>query len=103
MIFIGKLGKILELQFVHIRTCFFFHFKCCACFGPKGGRLNYCGPKCTALHGGTVMKKIFVWFWVRTRMPERLWKKCMEFRMKNSVGRVEKYFIDPQTGIAHKV
>ncbi len=27
----------------------------------------------------------------------------MEFTMKNSVGRVEKYFIDPRTGIAHKV
>ena len=49
------------------------------------------------------MKKAFVWFWVRPRMPQRLWKRCMEFTMKNSVGKIEKYFIDPQTGTAHKV
>ncbi|XP_028393389.1 uncharacterized protein LOC114517771 [Dendronephthya gigantea] len=76
--------------------------KCCGCFGPKGGRQNYCGPGCTAINGGTVMKNVFVWFWVRNRMPERLWKRCMEFKMKNSVDTFEKYFIDPRTGTAHK-
>ncbi|XP_028393393.1 uncharacterized protein LOC114517773 isoform X1 [Dendronephthya gigantea] len=76
--------------------------KCCGCFGPKGGRQNYCGPGCTAINGGTVMKNVFVWFWVRNRMPERLWKRCMEFTMKNSTGVSEKYFIDPRTGTAHK-
>ncbi|CAB4015197.1 Hypothetical predicted protein, partial [Paramuricea clavata] len=76
--------------------------KCCACFGPKGGRQNYCGPKCTAINGGTVMKSAFVWFWVRTRMAERLWKRCMEFVVKNSAGKLEKHFIDPQTGTAQK-
>ena len=49
------------------------------------------------------MKSAFVWFWVRTRMPERLWKRCMEFVVKNSAGKLEKHFIDPQTGTAHKV
>ncbi|CAB3991977.1 Hypothetical predicted protein, partial [Paramuricea clavata] len=78
------------------------HGKCCACFGPKGGRQNYCGPKCTAINGGTVIKSAFVWFWVRTRMPESLWKRCMEFVMKNSAGKLETHFIDPQTGTAHK-
>ncbi|CAB4023147.1 Hypothetical predicted protein, partial [Paramuricea clavata] len=76
--------------------------KCCACFGPKGGRQNYCGSNCTAMNGGTVTTKAFVWFWVRTRMPERLWKRCMEFVVKNSAGKPEKHFIDPQTGTAQK-
>ena len=49
------------------------------------------------------MKSAFVWFWVRTRMPERLWKRCMEFVVKNSAGKLEKHFIDPQTGTAKKV
>ncbi|CAB4009445.1 Hypothetical predicted protein [Paramuricea clavata] len=35
-------------------------------------------------------------------MPQRLWKRCMEFTMKNSAGNIEKYFIDPQNGTAHK-
>ena len=36
-------------------------------------------------------------------MPERLWKRCMEFAVKNSAGKLEKHFIDPRTGTAHKV
>jgi hypothetical protein len=36
-------------------------------------------------------------------MPERLWKICMEFVVKNSAGKREKHFIDPQTGTAQKV
>ena len=50
-----------------------------------------------------MIKKAFVWFWVRTSMPKRVWKKCMEFKMKNADGKLEKYFIDPTTGTAHKV
>ena len=45
----------------------------------------------------------FVWFWVRNRMPKRLWKKCMEFEVQNSAEKLEKHFIDSRTGIAHKV
>ena len=55
------------------------------------------------MNGGKVIKNAFVWFWVRNRMPERLWKRCMAFTMKNSTGTSEKYFIDPTTGTAHKV
>ncbi|XP_028402956.1 uncharacterized protein LOC114525736 [Dendronephthya gigantea] len=76
--------------------------KCCACFGPKGGLRNYCGPKCTAINGGKVIKNAFAWFWVRNRMPKRLWKRCMEFMMKNSAGKSEMYFIDSKTGTPHK-
>ena len=60
---------------------------------------------CTAINGGTVTTKAFVWFWVRNRIPvtERLWKRCMEFVVTNAAGKLEKHFIDPRTGIAHKV
>ena len=43
-----------------------------------------------------MIKKAFVWFWVQSRMPQRLWKKCMEFSIKNKAGIVEKHYIDPQ-------
>ena len=36
-------------------------------------------------------------------MPERLWKRCMEFMVKNPAGKLEKHFIDQQTGTAQKV
>ncbi|CAB4004689.1 Hypothetical predicted protein [Paramuricea clavata] len=78
------------------------HGKCCACFGPKGGKQNYCGSNCTVINGGTITKKAFVWFWVRTRMPQRVWKRCMEFFVNNSAGKREKHFIDPQTSMVHK-
>ena len=49
------------------------------------------------------MKKAFVWFWVRTRMPTRLWERCMEFKVNNSAGKREKHHIDPKTGSVYKV
>ena len=64
---------------------------------------DYCGPKCTAFNGGTVIKKAFVWFWVRNRVPTRLWKRCMEFTAKSFAGKLETHFIDLKTGITHKV
>ena len=71
---------------------------------PKVEDRNYCGSKCTAINGGTVTKKAFVWFWVRNRMPsERLWKKCMEFEEANFTGKREKHFVDPEKGTVHKV
>ena len=49
------------------------------------------------------MKKAFVWFWVRTRMPTRLWERCMEFKVNKSSGKREKHHIDPKTGTVYKV
>ena len=49
------------------------------------------------------MKKAFVWFWVGTRMPTRLWERCMEFKVNNSAGKREKHHIDPKTGTVYKV
>ncbi|CAB4013488.1 Hypothetical predicted protein [Paramuricea clavata] len=77
--------------------------KCCACFGTKGGRGHYCSRKCKAVNGGTIITgKVYVWFWIRTRMPKRLWKRCMEFKMKTEAGKSETYYIDRMTGTAHK-
>ena len=38
-----------------------------------------------------------------TRMPKRVWKRCMEFKMKTEVGKWETHYIDRRTGTAHKV
>ncbi|CAB3999647.1 Hypothetical predicted protein [Paramuricea clavata] len=77
--------------------------KCCACFGPKGGRGHYCSRECKAVNGGIILNgQVYVWYWIRTRMPERLWKRCMEFKMKTETGKVETYYIDRKTGPAHK-
>ncbi|XP_028416631.1 uncharacterized protein LOC114540704 [Dendronephthya gigantea] len=54
--------------------------KCCACFGPYGGAKDYCSDECQAFNGGTVLKNVHVWFWVRTAIPKNVWKKCMEFQ-----------------------
>ena len=50
-----------------------------------------------------MIKNAFAWFWVRTSMPKRVWKRCMEFKLKTSQGVAETYFIDQITGTAHKV
>ena len=49
-----------KITIIYTSFAFSFAFKCCPCFGPQGGRKNYCGPKCTAINGETVMKKAFV-------------------------------------------
>ncbi|XP_028392188.1 uncharacterized protein LOC114516806 [Dendronephthya gigantea] len=77
--------------------------QCCACFGPKGGKEDYCGRKCQALNGGTVLTgQVYVWYWIRTRLPQRVYKRCMEFKMKTQAGKLETHFIDKKTGTAHK-
>ena len=66
-------------------------FQCCACYGPEGGSANYCGRKCKAINGGTVTKKVFTWFWVRSNLPKRIWKKCMEYEVKGKDGELISY------------
>ena len=78
-------------------------FQCCACYGPKGGRGNYCGTACTKRNAGTVTKNAYVWFWIRTRQPHRVWKRCMQFKVKLESGKTETYHIDRLTGTSHKV
>jgi hypothetical protein len=50
-------------------------------FGFEQGCLNACGKDVWSLR----------------------WKRCMEFAVKNSAGKLEKHFIDPRTGTAQKV
>ncbi|CAB3989345.1 Hypothetical predicted protein, partial [Paramuricea clavata] len=72
------------------------HGKCCACFGPDS-KQDYCAPKCQAINGGTVLREkdnITVWFWIRSSLPKRVWKKCMEFKEKNSAGKMETFRVE---------
>ncbi|CAB4025356.1 Hypothetical predicted protein, partial [Paramuricea clavata] len=68
--------------------------KCCGCFGPLGGRKNYCSQSCNhAINGGTVTDKVFAWFWVRFSLPKSriVWKKCMEYKAKGNNGKLVWY------------
>ncbi|CAB4029905.1 Hypothetical predicted protein, partial [Paramuricea clavata] len=80
------------------------HGKCCACFGPDS-KMDYCAPRCQAMNGGTILKKdatIRVWFWIRTSLPKRVWKKCMEFQERSSAGKLETWHVSNEGGIAKK-
>jgi hypothetical protein len=56
------------------------------------------------VNGGIVLTgKVYVWYWIRTRLPKRLWKRCMEYKMKTKTGKFETYHIDKLTGTARKV
>lgn len=83
--------------------CCNFCLQCCACYGPKGGRKNYCGPACTARNGGVIMKNAYIWFWIRTRQPNRVWKRCMQFKIKRENSGTKIYHIDRLTGTSHEV
>ncbi|XP_028411770.1 uncharacterized protein LOC114534514 [Dendronephthya gigantea] len=72
------------------------HGECCACFGPDSKK-DYCAPRCQAINGGTVLKKednITVWFWIRSSLPKRVWKKCMEFKERNNAGKLETWRVE---------
>ena len=47
-----------------------------------GGTKHYCAENCKAINGGTVTKNVFTWFWMRSSLPKRLWKKCMDYQVK---------------------
>jgi hypothetical protein len=68
--------------------------------------MDYCAPRCEAMNGGTILKKdatIRVWFWIRTSLPKRAWKKCMEFKERSSAGKLETWHVSDEGGIAKKV
>ncbi|CAB3983921.1 Hypothetical predicted protein [Paramuricea clavata] len=64
---------------------------CCGCYGPAGGTKNYCAQNCNAINGGVVTKNVFTWFWVRSSLPKRLWKKCMDYQVKRNDGKLISY------------
>ena len=80
-----------------------FISQCCACFGPDS-KHDYCAPKCQAINGGTVLKEednITVLFWIRSSLPKRVWKQCMEFKEKNRAGKLEIWRVED--GVRRKV
>ncbi|CAB3989060.1 Hypothetical predicted protein [Paramuricea clavata] len=79
--------------------------KCCVCYGPSSDK-DYCAPGCKAINGGTVLTdddtEIHAWYWIRTSLPKRVWKKCMEYE-KIEGGKTVKWHVDehnkvPQQG-----
>ena len=56
-----------------------------------GGTKDYCAENCKAINGGTVTKNVFTWFWVRSSLPKRLWKKCMDYQVKRDDGKLISY------------
>ncbi|XP_046839650.1 uncharacterized protein LOC124433845 isoform X4 [Xenia sp. Carnegie-2017] len=55
--------------------------KCCGCYGPKNGKNDYCFKECEAKNGGTIKKNVYAWFWVRSRIPRRIWRNCMDYKV----------------------
>ena len=60
------------------------------------------------MNGGTVLTDdgdigIHVWFWVRTSLPKRVWKKCMEYEKVGEGGKIVKEHVDERTGVPKKV
>ena len=56
-----------------------------------GGTKVYCTEHCKAINGGTVTKNVFTWFWVRSSLPKRLWKKCIDYQVKRDDGKLISY------------
>ncbi|XP_046839770.1 uncharacterized protein LOC124433941 isoform X2 [Xenia sp. Carnegie-2017] len=55
--------------------------KCCGCYGPRNGKNNYCFKECEAKNGGTIKKNVYTWFWVRSRIPRRIWSNCLDYKI----------------------
>ncbi|XP_028393585.1 uncharacterized protein LOC114517928 [Dendronephthya gigantea] len=76
--------------------------KCCACYGPKGGTKNYCSSDCTPINEGEITKNVHVWIWVRSSIPKRAWRKCIEYVVTNKNGNNVTYSLDEETGTRRK-
>ncbi|XP_046843367.1 uncharacterized protein LOC124437433 [Xenia sp. Carnegie-2017] len=82
---------------------------CCGCFGPPGGTDNYCGTKCNAINGGSIInsKNIYTWIWVRSNLHKRLWNKCMEYQSEDEFGQMQWFILKgdsvvPKKGRCHQ-
>ncbi|XP_028403520.1 uncharacterized protein LOC114526201 isoform X3 [Dendronephthya gigantea] len=76
--------------------------KCCACYGPRGGRDVYCLEECEATNGGTITKHASAWFWVRLNPPRKVWEKCMEYRSEDESGDSAWYKLEGDRNIPVK-
>jgi hypothetical protein len=50
-----------------------------------------------------VKKKVHTWVWVRSSIPKRVWKKCIEYTVTDKNGKKETYSLEENTGIRIKV
>ncbi|XP_028403464.1 uncharacterized protein LOC114526145 [Dendronephthya gigantea] len=76
--------------------------KCCACYGPRGGRNVYCLEECQATNGGTITKHASAWFWVRSNPPRKVWEKCMEYKSEEESGDSAWYKLEGDRNIPVK-
>ena len=74
--------------FKEILLTFRIFIQCCGCYGPVGGKKDYCSKECKPINGGTVSKNTYTWFWVRSALPKRVWDKCMEYKITKANGDV---------------
>ena len=51
----------------------------------------------------TDKNKIHTWFWVRSGLPKRLWKKCMEYRKMDKNGKIILWHVNKDTEVPQKV
>ncbi len=58
---------------------------------------------CSAINGGKVTKQVVTWVWIRSSLPKRVWRKCIDFTITNKNGKEEKYRLDEETGLREKV
>ena len=79
--------KYSDCSIIHYDFYMSVCLQCCGCFGPVGGKKNYCGAECTAKNGGTTEKNVYTWFWVRSSLPKKVWNKCMEYKVTVSPGK----------------
>jgi hypothetical protein len=67
------------------------YYQCCGCFGPAGGTDDYCGTDCKKRRNGTIVKNFYSWFWVRSSIPKKVWKKCMDYKVTTPNGDTVRY------------
>ena len=55
------------------------------------------------MKGGRVTKDVNTWIWIRSSLPKRVWRKCIDFTITGPDGKKEKYRVDEETGLRSKV
>jgi hypothetical protein len=41
--------------------------------------------------------------WIRSSLPKRVWRKCIDFTITGQDGKEENYRLDEETGLKEKV
>ncbi len=48
-------------------------------------------------------KNVHTWIWIRSSIPKRAWRKCIEYTVTDKNGKKEIYSVDEETGTQRKV